>query len=73
MSPKDRSDEAALDASQQQLKASGASLLEEHLRIVAQRRVDEELEAVRASGTWSVDESVAYEVTVRRAPPVSTT
>jgi hypothetical protein len=74
MSPKDRIRDkaAALDSSQEQLHASGIALLEEHLRMVAQRRVDDELEAVRASGTWSLDGSVVFEVTVRRAPPVST-
>jgi hypothetical protein len=65
--------EAALDSAQQQLKASGTALLEEHLRAVAQRAVDDEFEAVRASRTWSVDPSVSFEVTVRRIDPDSTT
>jgi predicted negative regulator of RcsB-dependent stress response len=61
---------AALDAAQQQLKAAATSTLEEHLRAVAQRRVDEELAAVRASGVWPGEASDAYEVIVRRTPPV---
>jgi hypothetical protein len=72
MSSEDRArDEAALDAAQQQARASGTALLEEHLRRLAQQAVDEELDAVRAAGVWSVDESVSFEVTIRRAMPPS--
>jgi hypothetical protein len=61
---------AAIDAAQQQLKASATATLDEHLRAVAQRRVEEELAALSASGVWSVDSSVSYEVIVRRKAPV---
>lgn len=65
--------EAALDAAQQQSKASALALLEERLRAVAQQSVDDELEAVRTSGVWALDASIAFEVTVRRTDPLSTT
>jgi hypothetical protein len=61
---------AALDAAQQQLKAAASATLEEHLRSIAQRRIDEELAALSESGAWSVDPSVSYEVVVRRTSPV---
>jgi hypothetical protein len=63
-------DYAALDAAQQQLRASAEATLEEHLQQVAQRHVDDELAALAASGQWSVDPSVRYEVVVRRASPI---
>lgn len=70
MDERDRSSreiEAAIGAAQQQLKAAATSTLEEHLRVVAQRRVDEELLAVRSSGVWDVDPAVVYEVRVQRS------
>ncbi len=59
--------EAAIDAGQQQLRAAAKSTLEEHLRVVAQQRVDEELAAVQSSGVWNVDPAAAYEVSVQRS------
>lgn len=62
----ERDAEAAIDAAQQQLKAAAESTLDEHLRVIAQRRVEEELAALCASGAWEVDTSTSYEVLVRR-------
>jgi hypothetical protein len=56
---------AAIAAEQQQLEAAASSTVDEHLRLVAQRRVDEEVEALRNSGVWKGPE-VAYVVSVRR-------
>jgi hypothetical protein len=56
---------AAIDAAQQQLEAAASSTLDEHLRLIAQQRVDEELKALRDSGMWK-DAEMSYVVSVRR-------
>jgi hypothetical protein len=61
---------SAIDAAQQQLDAAARSTVEEHLTVVAQRRVDQEIEAMRASGVWK-DGEVRYEVTVRPVRPTA--
>jgi hypothetical protein len=64
----DRDAAAAIDAAQQQLDASANATVEEHLRVVAQQRVDDEIETMRASGVWK-DTGASYEVIVRRRRP----
>jgi hypothetical protein len=60
---------AALDSAQQQLAAAARATLEEHLRNVAQKRIDDELLALAKAGIRGVDASDAYEAVVRRRSP----
>jgi hypothetical protein len=66
--PADRSadDVAAIDAAQQQLAAAARSTLEEHLRAVAQQRIDEELAAMVAAGLQPAADAGAFEVVLTR-------
>jgi hypothetical protein len=60
---------AAIDAAREQLAAAATATVDEHLRAVAQRRVDDEVSALRDSGVWA-DDSISYIVSVRRATGV---